>query len=305
MNVAPRTLGIALFVLAAAGMARAADVTISRTLVSFTVSGAAEPSTELEQSIIAFLDPVELSGGDNVTLVVSIPDGVEIVPAPGATMFIGFTLNIAAEPGSHAATGGTGAGFGLGETANFATSWIPASFVIWKGPSEPSEAWQGVQLNRSAGDLSYTELTVDGAAPASFKELRATFQVPAGLPATTFPHVVLAITVHASSSTPVIGPLIRPVERRAAAIRALGALATQVIELDIRTGITTSLDAKLSAAVAALDDLKAGNDAAALNALEAFIHEVEAQNGKLIVWNAAYDLIAEARRIAGLISSWW
>ena len=303
MNVAPRTVAIALFLLAAAGPARAADVTIYRTLASFTVSGGADPSTQLEQSILAFLDSVELSGGDNVTLVVSIPDGVEIVPPPGAAMFTGFTLNISEELNDLLATPGTGASFGFGETANFATTSILASFGIWKGLSEPNEAWRGVQLNRSTGDLPYHELAVNTAAPASFKEFRATFQVPAGLPTKTFPRVVLHITVGASSPTPVSGPVIRPLDRRAAAIRALGALATRVIDLDIRTGISISLDAKLSAAVAALNDLKAGNDGAALNALEAFIHEVEAQIGKQIDWNDARDLIAEARRIAGLISS--
>jgi hypothetical protein len=291
MNVKLRAVGVALFVLATAGIARAANVTIYRTLASFTVTGGADPSTELGQSILAFLDPVELSGGDNVTLVVSIPDGVEIVPPPGATMFSGFTINISEELNNLLATPGTGASFEFGETANFAATSIPASFLIWKGPLEPNETWRGVQLNRSAGDLPY-----------DFKELRATFQVPAGLPTKTFPRVVLAITVHASSSTPVSGPLLRPVDRRAAAIRALGALAARVIELNIKTGISTSLDAKLSAAVAALDDLKAGNDAAALNALEAFIREVEAQSGKQIEGNAAHDLIVEARRIGGLIS---
>jgi hypothetical protein len=302
MNVKLRAVGVALFVLATAGIARAANVTIYRTLASFTVTGGADPSTELGQSILAFLDPVELSGGDNVTLVVSIPDGVEIVPPPGATMFSGFTINISEELNNLLATPGTGASFEFGETANFAATSIPASFLIWKGPLEPNETWRGVQLNRSAGDLPYDELALDGAAPGSFKELRATFQVPAGLPTKTFPRVVLAITVHASSSTPVSGPLLRPVDRRAAAIRALGALAARVIELNIKTGISTSLDAKLSAAVAALDDLKAGNDAAALNALEAFIREVEAQSGKQIEGNAAHDLIVEARRIGGLIS---
>jgi hypothetical protein len=303
MNVAPRTVGVALLLFAAAGMARAADVTIYRTLASFTVSGGADPSTELEQRILAFLDPVELSGGDSVTLVVSIPDGVEIVPQPGATTFIGFTINIHLdEPNDLTLTPGAGAVFGFGETANFAATSLPASFLIWKGPLEPNEKWRGVQLHRSSGDLPYNELAVDSAAPGSFKEFRATFQVPAGLPTKTFPRVVVAITVHASSPTPVSGPLIRPVDRRAAAIRALGALATRVIELDIRMGIATSLDAKLTAAVAALDDLKAGNDAAALRALEAFIHELEAQIGKQIEWHTASDLIAEARRIAGHIS---
>ena len=59
-------------------------------------------------------------------------------------------------------------------------------------------------------------------------------------------------------------------------------LVLTVEEMNIQSGIWNSLDAKLDAALNAIDDLNANNDKAALNSMVAFTNAVEAQQGKQI-----------------------
>ena len=59
-------------------------------------------------------------------------------------------------------------------------------------------------------------------------------------------------------------------------------LVLTVEDMNIQSGISNSLDAKLNAALNALDDLKSNNDIAALNSMDAFANAVEAQRGKQI-----------------------
>ncbi len=79
-------------------------------------------------------------------------------------------------------------------------------------------------------------------------------------------------------------------------------LIDNVIALDLRNGISTSLDAKLDAVVKALDDVNANNDVAAVNALNAFINAVNAQAGKEISLADADSLIAAAQAIIDILS---
>jgi parallel beta-helix repeat protein len=74
-------------------------------------------------------------------------------------------------------------------------------------------------------------------------------------------------------------------------------LADYVIELNLQQGISNSLDAKLDAALGALDDINANNDVAAINTLQAFINAVEAQRGNKITEADADDLIDTANNI--------
>lgn len=69
-------------------------------------------------------------------------------------------------------------------------------------------------------------------------------------------------------------------------------LAADIIALNLQTGLSNSLDAKLTAVFDALTDLNENNDASALNRLNAFINEVEAQRGKKITDAQADYLIA-------------
>ena len=82
----------------------------------------------------------------------------------------------------------------------------------------------------------------------------------------------------------------------------ISALVQDVILLDIQSGIATTLDAKLDAALTALDDLNENNDAAAINSLQAFINSVEAQRGKKITDTEADALIAPVQSIIGQIN---
>ena len=74
-------------------------------------------------------------------------------------------------------------------------------------------------------------------------------------------------------------------------------LADDVIALNLQRGISNSLDAKLNAALGALDDINANNDVAAINTLQAFINAVEAQRGNKITEADADDLIDTANNI--------
>ena len=71
--------------------------------------------------------------------------------------------------------------------------------------------------------------------------------------------------------------------------------------LDARQGIVTSLDAKLEAALDALDSAKAGERATACQKLDAFKNEVQAQAGKSLTQEDADGMITDARRIKAVI----
>lgn len=75
------------------------------------------------------------------------------------------------------------------------------------------------------------------------------------------------------------------------------ALANQMLSLNLQHGISNSLEAKLAAALQVLADDNENNDAAAINALGAFINAVEAQRDKKIPEEDADALIARAQRI--------
>ena len=74
-------------------------------------------------------------------------------------------------------------------------------------------------------------------------------------------------------------------------------LVNAVLSMNVRQGISNSLDAKLESALNALDDLNENNDTSAINSLNAFINAVEAQSGKEISEVDADILIALANVI--------
>jgi hypothetical protein len=77
----------------------------------------------------------------------------------------------------------------------------------------------------------------------------------------------------------------------------LSQLVEDVLALNLQEGISNSLDAKIEAALNALDDINENNDIAAINSLNAFINAVEAQCGNKISEEDADALIAEAQKI--------
>jgi hypothetical protein len=80
-------------------------------------------------------------------------------------------------------------------------------------------------------------------------------------------------------------------------------LIGDVMALNIQQGIQNSFDAKLNAALGALDDVNENNDVAAINTLEAFINAVEAQRGDKISQTDADALIAAAQQIIDLLNA--
>ena len=79
--------------------------------------------------------------------------------------------------------------------------------------------------------------------------------------------------------------------------QAVQDMVDTVEEFNLQSGIDSSLDAKLEAAVRALDDLNENNDVAAINALEAFVRAVEAQRGRALTDEQAERLIEMAQTI--------
>lgn len=79
--------------------------------------------------------------------------------------------------------------------------------------------------------------------------------------------------------------------------QAMQNLVDLVETFNLQQGIANNLDAKLDAAMGALDDINANNDGAAINALQAFINAVEAQRGNHITDAQADQLIHDAQLI--------
>ncbi|MBL3598593.1 MAG: LamG domain-containing protein [gamma proteobacterium endosymbiont of Lamellibrachia anaximandri] len=78
-------------------------------------------------------------------------------------------------------------------------------------------------------------------------------------------------------------------------------MLTEVVEsivtLNIQEGLANSLDAKLDAAIGALDDVNTDNDVSAVNRLYALISAIEAQRGKKITDTDADTLIAATNAV--------
>ena len=82
---------------------------------------------------------------------------------------------------------------------------------------------------------------------------------------------------------------------------AIQQLIADVVALNLKQGISNSLDSKLEAVLQALDDVNENNNVAAINMLQAFINAVEAQRGVHISDADADALIAAAQQIVTLL----
>lgn len=87
----------------------------------------------------------------------------------------------------------------------------------------------------------------------------------------------------------------------ASAAELTGDLVMQVLGLNLQQGIENALDAKLQAALQALDDVNEGNDQAAVNALMAFQNSVMAQEGGKIPAEQAQALHDAAQEVIDLL----
>ena len=79
-------------------------------------------------------------------------------------------------------------------------------------------------------------------------------------------------------------------------------LIGQVEALNLQNGISNSLDAKLANAVKAHDNVNQNNHIAAINKLQAFINEVEAQSRNHIPNGRTDALIATAQQLIDLLT---
>lgn len=80
-------------------------------------------------------------------------------------------------------------------------------------------------------------------------------------------------------------------------------IVQQILGLNLQQGIENSLDAKLSSALNALDDMNDNNDVAAVNSLEAAINAIEAQRGNKIPTADADALIQAIQDVIDLLNS--
>ena len=94
---------------------------------------------------------------------------------------------------------------------------------------------------------------------------------------------------------------IRRVTRTLTPSEAIQKLISDVVALNLQQGISNSLDAKLDAALQALDDVNQNNNVAAINSLQAFINFVDAQRGGQISDADADALIAATQEIITLL----
>ena len=83
----------------------------------------------------------------------------------------------------------------------------------------------------------------------------------------------------------------------------LARLVADIRNLNLRAGISNAFDAKLDAALAALDDTREQNDGAATNAMHAFINSVNGQRGRQLTDAQANSLVSAAERIIRAIGS--
>ena len=81
----------------------------------------------------------------------------------------------------------------------------------------------------------------------------------------------------------------------------LGDLVQRVISLNLQNGISNSVDAKLDSVMNAIDDSNEKNNAAAQNAMHAFMNAVEAQRGKKLTDAQATQLIGIAQAIVAAL----
>lgn len=77
----------------------------------------------------------------------------------------------------------------------------------------------------------------------------------------------------------------------------ISTLVDTVISMNIQSGISNALDAKLDSTLRALEDANGNNDVAAVNAMYAFCSAVDAQRGQKITNDQADELIEAANRV--------
>lgn len=85
--------------------------------------------------------------------------------------------------------------------------------------------------------------------------------------------------------------------------KLLSDLSSLIVSLNIKNGISNSLDAKLESALSALDDINENNDIAAINSLNAFINAVEAQSCNQITCEDGTVLIEKAQAVINKLES--
>ena len=142
----------------------------------------------------------------------------------------------------------------------------------------------------------------DGGAGGTFSDSACTRSVGSCTVTYTSPASQGTVTITAAyqgGSTHVTSSGASTLTVKATPQAATQALIDTVNGMKLPNGITTSLDSKLNATIASMS---AGNDKAAVNQLNAFIHEVNAQAGRKIAAEQAQTLVYDAKAIISAVS---
>ena len=155
---------------------------------------------------------------------------------------------------------------------------VPTSIVV--NATSPAGATVSYSVTATDPDNSPSQLTITCGPPSG----------------STFPIGVTTVNCSASD----------PAGNAAAAsftVTVLGApdqlnnLIALAQSMDLKNGISTSLDAKLNAAIATLADMHTNSVSTACNQLSAFINDTTAQSGNKLTASQANQLIAAAQSI--------
>jgi hypothetical protein len=101
------------------------------------------------------------------------------------------------------------------------------------------------------------------------------------------------------AATVILGMI--PSQSQASAADALEYLLWLVSHFNLQAGISNSLDAKIDAALNALDDINENNNVAAINSMDAFINAVEAQRDKFLTDEEANTLVLRANEVIDIL----
>jgi len=155
---------------------------------------------------------------------------------------------------------------------------VPASIIV--NATSPAGATVSYAVTATDPDNSPIELAITCAPPSG----------------STFPIGVTTVTCSASdpAGNAAVASFTVTVLGGTDQLNNLIALAQS---MDLKNGISTSLDAKLDAAIATLADMHTNSISTACNQLSAFINDTTAQSGNKLTASQANQLIAAAQSI--------
>lgn len=201
--------------------------------------------------------------------------GITVSPEPGVTLTFG---NVSASGATTVTTSTTNPGPGISGFQFLGTFYEIETNAAFNGNVDVCLAYDGSELT-PAQEADLRVMHYDGVV---WEPLRTTVDADNNI----------ACAVTSSFSAFALGHFIpHPAQT------TLNELIAQVAILNVNAGIVNSLDSKLDCVRQALADFNQNNNDAAVNAMFAFISEVEAQRGRRITNAEADALVDKAEQV--------